>query len=319
MNEKIIEQLARLSEEEIDVLNGKAIRQGDYSLDKRFIVNSKKMLADRRLDLRLHTRFVDFPEHGHDYMEIMYVYSGSISHVIDNETVTLTQGDIIFLNRHSRHSVMRAHKEDIGINFILSNEFLQVIYHNLPDNTVIHDFLAHNFQPSGESEYLFFRTKENFPIRNLMDNLIYALLKSKNEEILLSQIVSLLFTYLAYYRETLVNSPESANYELQLKQYTENYLERHYPTATLSELAKRLNYSEAYLSRRIKGVFGSSFQSLLLKQRLETAERLLTSTHMSIDQIIRTVGYENQSHFHRMFRKKYGVTPRQYRLNQSKH
>lgn len=315
MDEKIIQQLTALSQEELDILHGQNIKKDDYSQSNRFIVNSKKMLSDRQLDLRLHTRFIDFPEHGHDYMEIMYVYSGNITHVIGKENVTLTKGDIIFLNRHSRHSVLRAHKEDIGVNFILSNEFLQVIYHNIQNNTVIHDFLAHNFQTNGEGEYLFFQTKDNFPIRNLMDNLIYALLRSKQEESLLSQIVSLLFTYLAYYRETLVNIPSMTSYEIQIKQATTNYLERHYPTATLGELAKRLNYNEAYLSRRIKTIFGTSFQMLLREQRLATAERLLSTTRMSVDQIIRTVGYENQSHFHRVFRKKYGTTPRQYRLN----
>jgi len=314
MDEKILEQLTRLSREERDILNGKSICLDDYTQDDRFIVNSKKMLSERQLDLRLHTRFIDFPEHGHDYLEIMYVYSGSITHIIGKETVTLTRGDILFLNRHCKHSILRAEQEDIGVNFILSNEFLQVIYHNIRNNTVIHDFLAHNFQTSGAGEYLLFHTKDNFPIRNLLDNLIYALVvRDCQDETLLLQLVSLLFSYLAHYRETLVNSFCVTAYESQIKQETRDYLERHYPTATLSELSKRLNYNEAYLSRLIKSLFGTSFRNLLLKQRLDTAERLLTTTKMSVEQIIRTVGYENQSHFHRIFLRTYGTTPRQYR------
>ena len=128
MDSTIIERLTRLTNEERDILQGQQVKQGDYSASERFIVNSAKLLDGKLLDLRPHTRFVDFPEHGHDYMEFMYIYAGSISHVIGREVVTLERGDILFLNRHARHSVKRAGMEDIGINFILSNPFLQVVF-----------------------------------------------------------------------------------------------------------------------------------------------------------------------------------------------
>ena len=128
MDSAILERLTRLTDEEREILRGRDVKKDDYSYSDRFIVNSRKLLGERELDLRPHTRFIDFPEHGHDYMEFMYVYAGSISHVIGKETVTLERGDILFLNRHARHSIRRAGREDIGINFILSNPFLQAIF-----------------------------------------------------------------------------------------------------------------------------------------------------------------------------------------------
>ena len=113
MDSAIIEQLSRLTREEQDILQGKSLQRGDYTSSERFIVNSAKILDGKELDLRLHTRFIDFPEHGHDYLEFMYVYAGRISHIIGKETVTLERGDIIFLNRHARHSIKRAGREDI--------------------------------------------------------------------------------------------------------------------------------------------------------------------------------------------------------------
>ena len=127
MDSAILERLTRLTDEEREILRGRDVKKDDYSYSDKFIVNSRKLLGERELDLRPHTRFIDFPEHGHDYMEFMYVYAGSISHVIGKETVTLERGDILFLNRHARHSIRRAGREDIGINFILSNPFLQAI------------------------------------------------------------------------------------------------------------------------------------------------------------------------------------------------
>ena len=66
MDTKIIEHLTQLTDEERDILHGKQIKRGDYSFSDRFIVNSEKFLGGRELDLRPHTRFIDFPDHGHD-------------------------------------------------------------------------------------------------------------------------------------------------------------------------------------------------------------------------------------------------------------
>ena len=177
MNKEIMEQICRLTPEEEQILyNQKKISKDDYTFSEQFIVNSKKLLTgDKQIDLRLHTRFIDFPEHGHDYMEIMYVCAGSITHVIGKDRITLESGDILFLNKHVRHSILRANRSDIGINFILSNSFLQYIFHNVENNPVMCGFLTRNFEPDGGAEYLFFKTADCFPIRNLMDNLIYTI------------------------------------------------------------------------------------------------------------------------------------------------
>lgn len=311
MDSSIIEKLTRLTEEERDILRGQQVKQGDYSFSDRFIVNSAKLLEGRELDLRPHTRFVDFPEHGHDYMEFMYVYAGHISHVIGKETLTLERGDILFLNRHARHSVKRAGQEDIGINFILSNEFLQVIFQQVQNNPVMSEFLTNNFDDTGEEEYLLFRTKDCFPIRNLMDNLIYAIANRSQE--VYAGLVSLLFTYLAYYRDTLANALRRSSPEAKLRRAVLSYLEEHYPSATLSELADKLGYAPAYLSRRIRTAFGKTFQILLQEQRISAAEKLLRATSLGVEEIIHAVGYENQSNFYRVFSKTYGMTPHKYR------
>lgn len=316
MDAQIIANLTRLTDEEKLILGGQTVRKDDYTLSKEFIVNSKKVLGAREIDMRLHTRFIDFPEHGHDYTEFMYVYAGNITHVIDGKRITLQSGDILLLNKHIRHSILRAGDGDIGINFILSNAFLQYVFHNVKNDDVMSGFLSRNFDPNGEGEYLFFQTKDVFPIRNLMDNLIFALANRMPEGGgILSQLVSLLLSYLSFYKETLQSGLRITSPDTLLRQAVTSYLERQYPDATLTDLADRLGYSAEYLSHRITAVCGSSFRSLLMQRRLEVAARLLRESKLPVEEIIRTVGYENQSHFHRMFRKAYGTTPHKYRYS----
>ena len=308
MDGKILEQLTALTAEEKEVLGGGGIR----TPSEFFIIEGSKLLDGKQMDLRLHTRFVDYPEHGHDYMEFMYVYAGRISHVIGKEVVTLERGDILFLNRHARHSVCMAGLEDIGINFILSNSFLQALSSGVYDNPVMSGFLTRNFEEGQDGEYLFFRTQDNFPIRNLMDNLIYAIVQ--HSRALYAPLVVMLFTYLAHYRDTLVNALRITSPETQLKMAVSAYIEHRFSDADLSSLARELGYNEAYLSRRIRTLFGKNFQQLLKEIRLKKAEALLTDSDRRVEEIVRAVGYENQSYFHRLFRETYGTTPHQYRL-----
>ena len=319
MDTQIIEKLCQLSQEEKDILlEQKNIQKDIYSRSEEFIINSEKLLTEgKNIDLRLHTRFIDFPEHKHDYVEFMYVYAGSITHQIDGESIVVQSGDILFLNRHIRHSIRKAKKEDIGINFIVSNAFLQYIFHNVQDNPVMYDFLTENFNPNGQSDYLFFKTNHCFPIRNLMDNLIYALVQhTPHDHNILSQLISLLFSYLAFYPDTLVNKPHNASPLLQFRQSVTTYIQQNYPSATLQELAMQIGYTPVYLPRKIRRIFGTTFQCLLQNQRLRVAEKLLSTTNLHVDEIIRTVGYENQSFFHLLYKSRYGMTPFQYKLAQ---
>ena len=88
-----------------------------------------------------------------------------------------------------------------------------------------------------------------------------------------------------------------------------DYIKANIATATLGELAGVLYLCPPYLSKIIKEYFGVSFKELVVKERLETAKTLIIDTDMKISDAIRAVGYENESYFHKEFKKRYGVTP----------
>ena len=75
------------------------------------------------ISIRPHTGSVAFPLHRHSFLEIMLVISGSIVHRIDGKRITLSGGDILFLNKHAVHSVDIAEAGDVAINVIISDRF----------------------------------------------------------------------------------------------------------------------------------------------------------------------------------------------------
>ncbi len=92
-----------------------------------------------------------------------------------------------------------------------------------------------------------------------------------------------------------------------------NYIHTNYLTVTLEELSDVFHLSKPYLSKYIKDKSGKTFGDLLKNVRMKKARSLLKSSAMTVDAISAAVGYQNVEHFSRLFKKKYGMTPVQFR------
>ncbi|MBR1478454.1 MAG: 2-isopropylmalate synthase [Lachnospiraceae bacterium] len=92
-----------------------------------------------------------------------------------------------------------------------------------------------------------------------------------------------------------------------------SFIQTHYEEATLDMIAEEFHLSKPYLSKYIKEKAGLTFQDVVKEERLKRAEALLKETDLSIENVAAEVGYENVEHFNRLFKKKHGVTPVQFR------
>ena len=84
-------------------------------------------------------------------------------------------------------------------------------------------------------------------------------------------------------------------------------------SANIAEFSQTVNYSQSYVNRKMKSLFGLSFTGYLQKLRCERAETLLAETKLSVSEIVRSCGYANESHFRRLFTEQYGCRPLEYR------
>ena len=91
------------------------------------------------------------------------------------------------------------------------------------------------------------------------------------------------------------------------------YLETNYASGSLTEAARLLHCDVAWLSREIKRRTGRTYTELLQERRLLQAAWLLEHTNQRISDIALAVGYENVSYFHRIFRKRFSMSPKKYR------
>ncbi len=139
--------------------------------------------------------FCGIPEHRHNYVEMMYVVQGNITHIIEGKELTLHKGDVLMLNQQVRHAIRRAEYEDIGINFIALPEFFEIPLSMLHEKNVLAEFIVGAFrQKDPVSHYLLFQLQEDPQVENLMENMIDSMLhEHANEDVINQYSMGLVF------------------------------------------------------------------------------------------------------------------------------
>ncbi len=320
MDKKLLERLAEITDEEKEILAGGKLDLSKYSYNSPSVVDSRRMLESGKLfTIRPNTRFIAFPEHSHNFIEIIYMCSGSQKHIINGSTeITLKKGELLLLNQHARHRTGPAMEDDIAINFMVLPQFFNTALEMIGSDNIISQFLFAGLTGKGhEINYMLFNVSDVLPIQNLLENLIWSVVyKQPNRRNINQFTMGLLFLHLLGLSDRIItDSASSVADNIVMQALSE--IEQNYQAAELSTVAKRFGVSSAYVSSTVKSATGKTFKQLLTEKRLSKAAELLCKTDMSVNTVIVMVGYENSSYFYRIFFEKYGKTPKDYRSSMS--
>lgn len=92
-----------------------------------------------------------------------------------------------------------------------------------------------------------------------------------------------------------------------------NYIQNHYQNVTLADMSQEFHLTEPYISKYIREKSGVTFGEHVTNIRMKKACTLLKNGNMTAENIAASIGYPNVEHFSRTFKKKYHMTPIQYR------
>lgn len=96
----------------------------------------------------------------------------------------------------------------------------------------------------------------------------------------------------------------------------QNYISNHlYQEFSLSELARFVGLTSKYLSSLFNKEVGITLSEYIQNKRIEESQHLLRSSNYSILDIATWLGFHDQSHFTRIFKKMTGTTPKKFRDN----
>lgn len=82
---------------------------------------------------------------------------------------------------------------------------------------------------------------------------------------------------------------------------------------SMQEMARQMNYSEAYFCKLFKQCFGQNFTSYLTEYRVNEAKKLLAQPAFNVKDVGRAVGYSDANYFAKVFKRITGLSPSEYR------
>lgn len=101
---------------------------------------------------------------------------------------------------------------------------------------------------------------------------------------------------------------------LQKIKFIIQFVQEHYSEQiTIEQMADLCHYSSSHFMKFFKEHMRTGFVHYLNDYRLTMAHRMLGESQESILEIAQQCGFDNLSYFNRLFKRKYGVTPRQIR------
>ncbi|BBH22723.1 transcriptional regulator [Paenibacillus baekrokdamisoli] len=261
---------------------------------------------------RAHESF-DLLMHSHDFIEICLVAEGTGVHYIGSQQIQVARGDMFFIPIGVSH-VFRPQSTTKGRTLIIYNcTFREELFHKLlqavplePD--MIRSLAELNEQQrwlhfhdhNEEGQYLFRRLHLEFTTR-----------RSGFAASLCASTIELLITV---FRSLTPQEPKdnhlSAAWMNELLGYLRSNcaMELH-----AGQIAAQLGISGRHFQRSFKKQTGMTFLEYIQNARIDQSCQLLLSTTDKITHIAAIVGYHDIKYFNALFKKKTGVTPRQYR------
>ena len=269
MRKELLDKLKLITPEEEQYLNGTGtVRMEFYAetVGSQFIIDSSKLLAKGRLiELRPHTRFVHFPKHKHNYVELVYMCSGSTTHILNSEeTLVLKEGDLLFLNQNATQEILPASESDIAVNFVILPEFFNVSFSMMQEENVLRDFLLSTLS-GGDSllSFLHFSAKDILPVQNLLENMIWTIYeKHPATNTIIQTTMGLLLMNLSAFAEN-INKGLPDRYDENMIFTVLKYIETKYKNGTLAEISAEINEPTYFVSRLLKKSFPYSCRSLI--------------------------------------------------------
>lgn len=102
---------------------------------------------------------------------------------------------------------------------------------------------------------------------------------------------------------------------LKVSEIISSYIQEHYMRdISMQDVARIMNYSEAYFCKLFKQCFSCNFTAYLAHLRMDEAKKLLAQPTVNIKIIGESVGYSDSNYFAKVFKRYTGSSPTEYRM-----
>lgn len=267
------------------------------------------------------------PEHGHEFVELVYVVQGRGVHIFQGSDYNIHAGDVFIINPGETHAYFvepGGHMEIVNCLFMPSfipDALLQELEITASmDYFYVHPFLKHDVR---FNHHLNLSGQEASAVQSLLESLIREL-GSRGPgyttliRLQMVELLVLLSRYYANMQNQRVSPAPRQSERVMTARRIHGYLERHFDKKiTLQALSGLFNVSTRQLNRLVREEYGKSVFDLLHEIRIERAKRMLVESDEKVIAVATMVGYDDPSFFSRLFVRYAGCSPREYRTGSS--
>ena len=269
-------------------------------------------------------------QHKHEFIEINYVSEGSGYQYIEGKTIAVHPGDVFYLPLGASHvfrpsTPMTGRSELIVYNCLFSPSFAAGLSEGYPLGEDIHQLLK-SLHP--DRTWLHVRDRQGVMYRAFHTMYEEFLRREDNFIALIQAEIVRILVFMSRMQQNAQHAAlGGAEGRMEKKHISKRYTDDRIDACVerirrqldhklyLTELSNEVGLSERQFRRRFAERIGMSYTEFVHKCRIEASCELLLSTANKVAAIAQQVGYQDIKFFNRLFKKKTGVTPRQFRNN----
>ena len=251
--------------------------------------------------------------HTHSFLELSYVEQGEAVHTLNGEKSVISKGDYFIIDYGAVHGYSSTGSTPLRIiNCLFMPEFIDRTLYKCRDfSDVVNNYmLRYNYSVVNINPANYIFRDADGSIGELLHKMLdeYSEKSSGYHEILRCRLIEIII--LTMRKST---SPEKV-YTDKLCEYIIDYASTHLTDKNiLGSIAKEVNFSTSYLSRKFRETTGTSFSEHLCGMRMEQCCRMLANTDKKITEIAYLAGYTDMKFFNSSFKKRLGITPSEFK------
>ncbi|MBR2046523.1 MAG: AraC family transcriptional regulator [Agathobacter sp.] len=240
---------------------------------------------------------IHFPPHIHEVIEMVYITKGTLELGVGQELYHMEKGDfaVVFPNMIHHYQVFDTGENKalyILVSPRLISNYMDELQKSCPKIPIISKAYLHRDIVKA--------------VKSLVD-------VEKNNTRLIQAYVQMIFAHV--FSEVEMIEKETVGSEDLVYKSVEYVAKNFREKISLEQMAHDLGVSKYVLSRLFSKTFHCNFTGYVNGIRLDYAASMLDSTNKPITTICYDSGFDSQRTFNRVFKERYRVTPRKYRIN----
>ena len=255
----------------------------------------------------------DSKRHTHDFYEVTLVVSGEAKYHINDYVCTVKPGDVYVVKERSAHWYSEVSNLEIIILMYYPDvfSFADAQLLSLPGFISLF-ILKPEIRIHKNYPFMLSLSKEDMDYVTATTKFIRQEIEKETKyPYVVKLYVFALFAYLTVKFSVNYEEPRTALMLSQALRYMQDNMDSQ---INIPDIAAKLYVSERHLSRIFRECFDCTPGDYLTKMRMNNALKLLSKGNMKIEEVAALCGYEDPAYFSRIFKKSFGISPRQARL-----